>query len=266
MAVDVITPVRGRRRTPKLLKRFLQSRPFRAFLYFVLANYVRLIKATTRWSVIGREIPERFWNEKQGMVCAFWHGRNAIMPVAWDVRHPLHMLASQHRDGDITENVLGKLGIKAIRGSTGNPAKAKMAKGGASALRAMARLVQSGESIAITPDGPRGPRMRAGDGIVAAARFTAAPVITCGAATRAGILLNTWDRLFLPLPFSRGTIVYGGPIFVARDAGPEELEQARRAIEDEITRVTQEADRLSGRAPVEPAPVAPAPQLAAAAP
>lgn len=266
MTVDAIAPAKRRRRTPRLLKRFLQSEPFRAFLYFVLANYVRLIKRTTRWSVVGGDIPRRFWTEKQGMICAFWHGRNAIMPVAWDVSHPLHMLASQHRDGDITENVLGKLGIKAIRGSTGNPAKAKMAKGGASALRSMARLVQSGESIAITPDGPRGPRMRAGEGIVAIARFTGAPVITCGVATRHGILLNTWDRLFLPLPFSHGTIVFGGPIFVSRDAVSDDLESARQAIEAEITRATQEADRLSGRAPVEPAPDLPAPELVAAAP
>jgi len=262
MAVDAITPVKLRRRTPKLLKRVLQSKPFRAVLYAVLANYVRLIRATTRWTVVDGDIPQNFWAKNQGMVCGFWHGRNAIMPVAWDVSHPLHMLASQHRDGDITENVLGKLGIKAIRGSTGNPAKAKMAKGGASALRTMARLVQSGDSIAITPDGPRGPRMRAGDGIVAIARFTGAPVIMCGVATRAGILLKTWDRLFLPMPFSQGTIVYGGPILVPRDSTPEDLERARRAIEDEITRVTQEADRLCGRAPVEPA----APQLPAGAP
>jgi len=248
---------KARRRTPKLIKKFLQSPGFRAVLYAVLATYVRLIQTTTRWSVVRGDIPERFWRENLPFVLGFWHGRVLVMPMCWRTKRPINMLASQHRDGDITEQTLTKLGLKSLRGSSGNPEKAKMAKGGALALRTMARLIQAGECVGITPDGPRGPRMRAGDGIAAIARLTGAPVIPAAVATRNGRVLKTWDRMFVPLPFSTGVIVWGEPVHVAREGGQAELERARLAIESGITRVTQEADSLLGRPAIEPAPAEP---------
>ncbi len=244
---------KARRRTPKPLKRFLQSAPFRAFLYATLANYLRLLRSTTRWTVVREEIPRAYWDRDEGFILGCWHGRNIVMPLCWRSERQVSILASQHKDGDITENVLKRLGLKALRGSSGNPEKGKMAKGGATALRNMARLIQAKESIVITPDGPRGPRMRASEGIAAVARLTGAPVIPCAVSIRSARLLNTWDRLLVPFPFSRGAIVWGQPIFVARDSDPAALEAARRAIEAGITSVLQEADALFGRERVEPA-------------
>jgi hypothetical protein len=254
-----------RHRTPKLIKTFLQSPAFRAVLYATLAAYARLIQATTRWTIVRGDIPERFWRDNLPFVLGFWHGRVLVMPMCWRTKRPINMLASQHRDGDITQETLRRLGLKTLRGSSGNPEKAKMAKGGALALRTMARLIQAGESVGITPDGPRGPRMRAGDGIAAIARLTGVPVIPAAVATRSGRVLTTWDRMFVPLPFSAGVIVWGQPIRVAREGGQAELERARLAIESGITRVTQEADSLLGRAAIEPAPAEPERDVVAAA-
>ena len=263
--MDTQVQKRPRRRTPKFIKSILQSKSFRALLYTALASYVHIIKATTRWTIVGVENPQRMWDKGEPLVCAFWHGRSILMPIAWSSKQPFNMLASAHRDGDITENTLKKLGIKTFRGSTGNPEKGKMAKGGLGALRAMARILNSKESIGITPDGPRGPRMRASDGIAVISKMCGVPMIAASAATSSGIVLKGWDRMLVPLPFSRGAIVYGEIIHVPRDAGAAEIEIARAAIEESLNRITEQADRMVGRTPVEPAPLRAAAPMAATA-
>ncbi len=123
-------PAKKRRRTPKLLKRFLQSAPFRAFLYSTIAGYIGLIKTTTRWTVVNEDIAQGIWDVDRAAVVAFWHGRNLVAPFAWRTTRTVNMLASRHRDGDITENVMKKLGLKTLRGSSADPSKGKTAKGG----------------------------------------------------------------------------------------------------------------------------------------
>lgn len=247
---------KSRQRTPLFLKRILQSRPFRTLLYATLAGYMRLLRASTRWTIVREDIPKSFWDRNEPFILTFWHGRNLVSHVCWRTDRQINMLASQHRDGDITENVLRRLGLKSLRGSSGNPEKGKMAKGGATALRNMARLLQAKESIGITPDGPRGPRMRVGDGVVAIARLSGAPVITAAVAVRASRVLSSWDRLMVPFPGSRGAIVWSGPFYVSRDGGDAEFARARAAIEDAMNRALAEADALIGRAATEPAPLA----------
>ena len=82
------------------------------------------------------------------------------------------------------------------------------------ALREMVKLVRSGGYVGITPDGPRGPRMRASEGVVAAARLTGVPVVPLGISTTRRRLLNSWDRFLLPMPLSRGVFVWGDPIVI----------------------------------------------------
>jgi hypothetical protein len=102
--------------------------------------------------------------------------------------------------------------------------------------------------------------MRAAPGVVMVAKQSGAPVVPATYSTSRGRTLSSWDRFLLALPFGRGVFICGDPIYVARDADADALESARQAIETRLTQLTQEADRLCGRAPVEPAP---APRLAA---
>jgi lysophospholipid acyltransferase (LPLAT)-like uncharacterized protein len=155
------------------------------------------------------------------------------------------MLISQHRDGQFIARTVAHFGIDTVAGSS--------SKGGSAALRSMLRSLKQGECVGITPDGPRGPRMRASDGIVHVARMSGVPVIPCGFSSRRRKLLGSWDRFTVALPFSKGVFVWGEPIRVPADATPEQLEQARAAIETGLTAVTQSADRAMGHAPVEPA-------------
>jgi hypothetical protein len=245
-----------RKRTPVFLKGILQSDAFRGMLCALAAAYIRFVHATSRWTIVNEEAPQHFWDESKPFILAFWHGRLLMMPYCWRTKVPMNMLISQHRDGAIISGTIAHFGLKSVRGSAGDTRKGgdKLAKGGVAALRAMARLAASGEAVGITPDGPRGPRMRASDGVAALARVCGLPVIPAAYATSGRRVLGTWDKFNVALPFSRGVIVWGNPITVSGKARGDEVELGRQQIEDELNRVTREADRLMGVPAIEPAP------------
>jgi len=163
------------------------------------------------------------------------------------------MLISMHRDGELIARAIGYFGHGTVRGSAAKPGSAKD-KGGAAALRGMLKALKAHEYVGITPDGPRGPRMRATDGIVTVARVSGAPIIPCSYSARSRFVLGTWDRFVIPLPFTRGVIVWGEPITVARDANAAGVNAARLAVEARLNAVTNIADGVMGVEPVEPAP------------
>ena len=105
----------------------------------------------------------------------------------------------------------------------------------------------------MTPDGPRGPRMRASDGIIQAARMAGVPIfpLTYSASNRK--VIQSWDRFILPLPFSRGVFHWGDPIFVDRKLDDEGMEAKRIELENALTKLTQETDRELGLAVIPPA-------------
>lgn len=220
----------------------------RRLLCWLAAQYIRLVFLSGRWEVVNGEVPTAYWDRGAPFILAFWHGRIMMMPYCWRRRQPINMLISQHRDGQIIARTVSHFGIDTIAGST--------SKGGMAALRSMLKALKSGQCVGITPDGPRGPRMRASDGIVQLARLSGRPVIPCTFAATRRRVLGSWDRFILPLPWGRGVFVWGQPITVPADASPAALENLRRAIEDDLNALTERADRQLGHQPIEPAPVA----------
>ena len=230
-----------------LVKRVTRSDSVRGALCWLGAQYIRLVRATGYWRVEGGQIPAAFWREDKPFILAFWHGRIMMMPYCWPRGETIRMLISQHRDGQFIARTVAHFGIDTVAGSS--------SKGGSAALRSMLRSLKQGECVGITPDGPRGPRMRASDGIVHVARMSGVPVIPCGFSARRRKVLGSWDRFTVAAPFSKGVFVWGEPILVPPDATPEQIEEARLAIEAGLTHVTQSADRAMGHVPVEPAPL-----------
>ncbi|MDA0305084.1 MAG: lysophospholipid acyltransferase family protein [Proteobacteria bacterium] len=227
------------------LKRILKSEIVRRFFCFLASLYIRLAFHSGRWSVVGGEIPKRFWDEGKPFILGFWHGRLLMMPYCWDPKKTIHMLISQHRDGQLIARTVGHFGIKTAAGSS--------TRGGAQALRTMVKALGRGEYVGITPDGPRGPRMRASEGVVSVARLSGVPVIPAAFGCNRGRVISSWDRFLIAWPFTRGVIVWGEPVMVDRAADASAQETARQQIEDGLNAVTAEADRLSARSPVKPA-------------
>jgi lysophospholipid acyltransferase (LPLAT)-like uncharacterized protein len=102
------------------------------------------------------------------MIVAFWHGRQLMMPFAYRGKK-ISILISRHRDGELIARTVGRFGFHAARGST--------TRGGAAALMHLARSARAGDDLAVTPDGPRGPRQAVQLGVVELAKLTGRPII-----------------------------------------------------------------------------------------
>lgn len=221
-----------------------------------MAGYVRLVNRSTRWKVEGQELVDPIWRGGEGVVGAMWHSRILLTMAAWPPNKPPRkqrpsFLISLSPDGEFVSKAALLLGAGVVRGSGANRKKKKN-KGGPAAFRKMIAQIEAGGCLAITPDGPRGPRMRASLGAVQLAAKTGAPILCLGAASTNAKLFDTWDRFCLPLPFGRGAIIWQGPIFVPKNADDELLETKRLEMENLINKATVRADILCGQSPVEP--------------
>ena len=226
------------------LKSLSKNERVRSILCRLAAYYIRLVYRSNRWEVIGGEVATEFWDSGKPFILAFWHGRILMMPHCWKRGQKIHMLISQHRDGQIISRIVEYFGIQTVVGSTH--------KGGSIAFRSLLRALKSGECVGITPDGPQGPRMVASEGIVQVARLSGAPVIPCTFATQHRYLLNTWDRFIIALPFTRGVFIWGQPITLPARSSAAEQEDFRRRIEESLNSITATADQKMGHSAIEP--------------
>lgn len=234
-----------------IAKRLLKSEPARDALAFVAWAYVRFIEMTTRWTIDDRPL-RNLYDEGQGGIAAFWHGRLVMLHQAWTLRpRRIYMMTSEHRDGAFVARAIRRMNVEAV----GTDKKTA----GVGAMRGLKRLIDQDNWIGITPDGPRGPRMRARGGAIKLAQLTGRPVLPMSMGLSWRIVIGSWDRFNFPLPFGRGEIRYGTPIYVPRNADPPALEACRQQLEDELNRLTAELDRAFGHSPVEPAD-APSPE------
>ena len=231
--------------TPAFIKGLSRNAAARGAATWMIRQCIRIVHATGRWRTVGAEHVQPYWTKGGPAIVCFWHGRLMMLPYAWQSPRPFHMLHSPHADGQLIAAVVRGLGMKSLFGSS--------RRGGSEAFRRMVSVVKEGGTVGITPDGPHGPRMRAGGGAVTLARLTGAPLVPLAFGCRPRKLLRTWDRLALALPFGQGVFVWGAPINVARDADAEELERVRLRLEEGLNAVTFEADRLMGQEPVQPA-------------
>ncbi len=110
------------------------------------------------------------------------------------------------------------------------------------AVRRIMRIFRRGWHLAITPDGPRGPRGKVKAGVVELARLTGATLLPLAFGASRGVVLNSWDAFLIPLPFSKGVYVWGEPLHVRRGADEEELAKLRQILEERLQTVTSEAD------------------------
>lgn len=228
-----------------LIKQLTKRPAVQAIAAWLGALYIGLIRATTRWQIEQPAETRRLLAAGDPVIGCLWHGRMLLLDRIKPKDRQIHVLISGHRDGLLISRGVAHRGLGTVTGSS--------RRGGAGALKAMARLLAAGAIILITPDGPRGPRMRAKMGAIKAAQLTGAPLVALGCATTRCRFLNSWDRFCLPFPFGRGVILYSEPLRVPRDAGAAELEAHRLTLEQELNRLTAEAETRCGLAPIEPA-------------
>lgn len=133
-------------------------------------------------------------------IVAFWHGELLMQPFLYKKirkNHKISVMISEHFDGEIIARIISFFGFDTVRGSS--------SKGGAKVLIEAIKKIKNGEDIAITPDGPRGPRHSIADGIVVLAQKTNSKIVTFNYVSSNFWQLKSWDRFVVPKPFSKIT-------------------------------------------------------------
>ena len=155
---------------------------------------------------------------------AFWHNRMLVIPVAYQ-RYCRgrrgHCLTSPSKDGAIIAGVMARFGIGSVRGSS--------SRRGTTALRELTAILEAGEDVAITPDGPRGPKYQISPGIVKLAQLTGTSVMPIHVGYSRYWEIKSWDAFRIPKPFAQVTVVFG-PLYEVNPTadGPAfEIERAR---------------------------------------
>ncbi len=210
------------------MRRIFRLKWVQSALALIISGWIAFALATMRWRFENREVADAACAAPEGLIGCFWHGRIAMAVVCRRVlkAKPRRVLISLSPDGEFIAQAVERLGFPAIRGSAGRKGKADT-KGGASAFRAALRFLADGGVIAITPDGPRGPNQTMPDGPVTLARTAQVPVFLFGLAASPALQLKSWDKGRIPLPFTRGCVVFDGPLHAPRDADAATLEAVR---------------------------------------
>jgi lysophospholipid acyltransferase (LPLAT)-like uncharacterized protein len=221
-----------------MLNRVLKSQAAQRAGAVAVGAYLRFTLRTTRWVLDGAEHLAPF-GAQGGVIGAFWHECLPLMPALWmrlleaNPARQAKVLVSQHRDGLFIAAVMHRLDIGTVHGST---ARAGRGKGGVGAMRSLLAVLEEGDAVVITPDGPRGPPRQAAGGVAQLAALSGAPVLPCAARLRHHLRIGSWDRMIVPLPFGRGVLVCLPSIAVPRDGAPDATDRIAAAM-------TQAADR-----------------------
>ena len=183
-----------------LRKRIEGSALLTALLGRLIAGYLRLCHRTTRWTDIG-QVELRAALAHGPVVVVLWHEFSLLAPMHWPLQHgQLSSLHDTSPAGMVSGAVQARFGLDPIAMS------ARMSNIAAS--RGILRRVRQGKSIGLTGDGPVGPVNVVNDAALDWARSTGCPVFVYAYATQRHRRLNAWDRMILPLPFTRGVSVF----------------------------------------------------------
>ncbi len=197
----------------------------------IFAGYwvIRLIGPTLR-VCISREEGAQETLEQRPLIASVWHA--CIIPATYACRDlGVRVMSSYSYDGEYMGRIIRKFGFVAVKGSSSRNA--------VRALLGLRRALEEGWTVAFTLDGPRGPRYKVKPGPVALARSSGVPLSMFHMAVERAWVLNSWDRMMIPKPFSRVLMRFGKLIPVPRGAADEDLERYQDELQASLDRVVE---------------------------
>ena len=196
---------------------------------------VAALCATLKWRTEGSEHYDAVVRSGRQPIMAFWHGR--ILPATYYFRRRgIVVITSENFDGEWIAGIIERFGYGTARGST--------SRGGRKALLQLRRDMATGKPAAFTIDGPRGPARIAQPGAVWLAKATGNPVIPFHMEATRHWTVNSWDRTLIPKPFATVSVAIGEPFDVPPHAGEDDIEVARKNLEERLARLEERARRL----------------------
>jgi lysophospholipid acyltransferase (LPLAT)-like uncharacterized protein len=194
-------------------------------------RFVMMVGRTLRLRTPGYE---KIRSLKGGVIICGWHGKSLI--PGWFFRNKgVWVIISQSRDGEIQNVVFSNLGYNVIRGSTG--------RGGVRAAVEAIRVLKKGATMAMTPDGPRGPSGVVQGGVMLMAQKSGAALVPVGISARPRWIAPAWDKYMFPYFFARAVFLFGDPVYVPESSTDEEVETYRQQLEKQIHAMEAQAER-----------------------
>jgi len=215
----------------RIIKRFSKTSFGQKLIGFLFYLITKISFLSIRWKYFNEDQKYNIFNVDNQYIFCCWHNRLFLGPHLLPRNRIINALQSSHSDGMITSIAFKYLGMNVILGSSMN--------GGMQAFRKMIKCIQNGESIAITPDGPKGPKETVKEGIIKLAQITGVPIVPLVWTTKKFKLINSWDHFVIPFPFSKGVYTFGKPIYVDKKINKKKFEISRLEVENEIKRLTK---------------------------
>jgi lysophospholipid acyltransferase (LPLAT)-like uncharacterized protein len=198
---------------------------------------IRMIGPTLRVCISYEDGAQQTLDQRP-LIGSFWH--SCIIPATYICRDlGVRVMSSTSYDGEYMGRIIHKFGFVAVKGSS--------TRNAVRALLGLRRALEAGWTVAFTLDGPRGPRHKVKPGPVALARSSGVPMTMFHAAVDRAWVLNTWDKLMVPKPFSRVLLRFGKLIPVPRGASEEEMVRYSDELQSALDRVVQFAEENVSR-------------------
>lgn len=207
------------------------------FLRFVgtyILNYaVNIVCKSIRIRYNNLNIIEDLENQNKNFVLAFWHG-NMLVPWFQFRNKGIAALISKSKDGDLLAKLLRHWKYQVVRGSSSS--------GGNTALGIMVDYAKNKCSVAVTPDGPKGPRFKFKAGAVITAKKSGIPLVLVAAGIKRKRILNSWDHFEIPKLFSEVNIFFYGPIFIDSKLSYEDTSKVIKDCENTLSELSSKAN------------------------
>jgi hypothetical protein len=191
--------------------------------------FIRLLGPTLRVSVSYEDGAQKTLDERP-LVASFWH--SCMIPATYIFRDMgIRVMSSYSYDGEYMGRIIKRFGFVAVKGSSSrNPVRA---------LLGLRRALDEGWTVAFTLDGPRGPRHKVKPGPAGLAKSSGLAMTTFHAAVENAWVLNSWDRMMIPRPFSRVLVRVGKLIHVPTEASDADLEHYTAELQSALDRVCE---------------------------
>lgn len=201
----------------------------------ILTHSLDALCKTLKVSYKNKKTIESLRKQQQNYVLAFWHD-TMLLPWFLHKNDGFAALTSKSKDGDLLAKQLKHWKYKVVRGSS--------SKGGDVALGIMVDHAKNGYSIAITPDGPRGPVHKFKAGAVITAKRTGVPVVLMGIGIKSKKKLKSWDRFQVPNPFTKVKVIYSEPVYVDEKLSYDETSKVIEECEKKLNELQLEAEKF----------------------
>jgi len=199
------------------------------FFLNIFANLVFLslwiIKSTSNWNSVNEKIIEKELIKKKTLIVLIWHHQLMGSTFSWKFKPKLRPIATSHRDGQLSTLVQKKFGLDPLLRKKDNPTFL---------IKNISKAVQNGDCIYITPDAPHGPPKKINTSIFKLCQKFDLNIAILAFHTNRYFRINSWDKLKIPLPFSKGIYLWGNEIIQTKEF-KNEIEFNKK-ISDELNK------------------------------